>query len=320
MHLRKLLVALSLGVCAGWGQAADPIHQELLDKHKPEKISGHVWMIQGPIGYPNPQNQGFMNNPGFIVTADSVVVIDPGSSAAIGRAVVQHIKANTDKPVTHVLTTHVHGDHWLANQSIRDAWPDAKFYAHPAMIKLATEGAAEFWLGNMDTLTEGATKGTQALIPTEALSNGQVLGVGGVNIKVHIAEGKVHSSTDAMFEVLEDKVLFTGDNFNNRRIVRMDDGSFAGSIRVADVALKLDIETIVPGHGPKGGKQVLNYYRNYLDTVYGSVKTLRESMETFEMKPKIAEKLGDFKDWQGLDDELGKHISLGVLEAEQEDF
>ena len=35
---------------------------------------------------------------------------------------------------------------------------------------------------------------------------------------------------------------------------------------------------------------------------------------------KIAEKLTAYKDWHSMDDTLGKHISLAVLEAEQEDF
>lgn len=67
-------------------------------------------------------------------------------------------------------------------------------------------------------------------------------------------------------------------------------------------------------------KNVIAYYRDYLSKVYGSVKEMREKLQPHEMKPQIAAKLGDYKDWQGLEEELGKHISLSVLEAEQEDF
>ncbi len=297
-----------------------PVHQDLLEHFKPEQVSERVWMIQGPLGYPTPENQGFMNNPGFVVMSNSVIVIDPGSSGAIGRAVAAHIKATTDKPVTHVFSTHVHGDHWLANQALQENWPQARFYAHPEMIRLAHAGEAENWMRNMDTLTQGATKGTVAVIPTEALADGQTFKIDEVTLKVHIAEGKVHSATDAMLQLVEDKVLFTGDNFNNKRIVRMDDGSFAASIKAADYVLALDVDTIVPGHGAKGDKATIRANQTYWSTVYGTVKELRETLEPFEMKPQIAEKLADFKDWQGLDDELGKHISLAVLEAEAEDF
>jgi hypothetical protein len=38
------------------------------------------------------------------------------------------------------------------------------------------------------------------------------------------------------------------------------------------------------------------------------------------MKPQVETKLADFKDWQGYKEELGKHISLSIQEAEQADF
>lgn len=296
------------------------LHQDLLEKYKPEQIADQVYMIQGPMGYPNKENQGFMNNPGFIVTDTEVAVIDPGSSAAIGRAVLAHIRKITDKPITKVFTTHVHGDHWLGNQAFKEENADVKFYAHPAMIEEAHNGAAATWIETMDSMTEKATAGTEAIIPTEKLENGQVIKVGDVTLKVHLIEGKAHTDTDVMYEVVGKKVLFTGDTINNKRIVRMDDGSFAGGVKAAEYALTLDVDKVVPGHGALGSKNVLAYYRDYLSKVYSSVKEMRETKEAHEMKPEIEKKLADYKDWQGLDEELGKHISLSVLEAEQEDF
>ncbi len=296
------------------------IHQDLLDKYKPEQVSDHVYVIHGPTGYPNKENQGFMNNPGFIVTDKEVVVIDPGSSSAIGRSVLAQIRKISDKPITKVFTTHVHGDHWLGNQAFKEENPEVKFYAHPTMIEEANNGAGEEWIGTMNSMTENATEGTEAIIPTEALENGQEIEVGDLKLKAHIIEGKAHTATDVMYEVVGEKVLFTGDNINNKRIVRMDDGSFVGSIKAAEVAMTLDVDKVVPGHGPSGSKNVLTYYHDYLSKVYNSVKDMREEMEAHEMKPKIEEKVAEYKDWAGYEDELGKHISLSVLEAEQEDF
>ena len=82
----------------------------------------------------------------------------------------------------------------------------------------------------MESLTERATQGTEAVIPTEALKNAQLIKIDEITIKAHLAQKKAHTTSDAMYEILEDKVLFTGDNINHRRIVRMDDGSFAGQI------------------------------------------------------------------------------------------
>lgn len=45
-----------------------------------------------------------------------------------------------------------------------------------------------------------------------------------------------------------------------------------------------------------------------------------EGIEAGEMKPDINAKLTDFHGWSGHDTELGKHISLFVLEAEEAAF
>ena len=299
---------------------ADKVHQALLNDYKPEKISEHVYVIHGPLEMPNPENKGFMNNPAFIISENSVAVIDPGASVQVGRAVLAHIKKITDKPITQVFNTHVHGDHWLGNQAFFEANPDVKIYAHPKMIEADKAGDAEQWVSLMSKLTNKATDGTKAIIPTEALKDGQEIKAGDVTIKVYLSE-HAHTKTDAMFEIKEDKVLFTGDNVTNKRIPRMSDASFRGNIAVIEQISQGDFEKIVPGHGLTGNKEILNIYKNYLSTLYETVKTLRdEGLEDFEMKDKIVEKLADYKDWAGFDDEIGKHISLAVLEAEQAEF
>ncbi len=86
-----------------------------------EKISNHVYVIHGPLELPNETNEGFMNNPAFIVTDDGVVVIDPGSSVHTGNMLLREIRKVTELPVIAVFDTHVHGDHWLGNDAIKRA-------------------------------------------------------------------------------------------------------------------------------------------------------------------------------------------------------
>ena len=121
-----------------------------------------------------------------------------------------------------------------------------------------------------------------------------------------------------MFEIVEDKVLITGDNSFNKRMPRLDDGSFAGNMKAMDDGLKLDVAVVVPGHGPAGGKEVLSGFKDFLSIIYDTSKKLREEdMEAFEMKPEIVEKLEKFQKWDSFDDSIGKLISLAVIEAEK---
>lgn len=292
----------------------------ILSPYKTKKVAEHTYVIHGPLETPNKANSGFMNNPAFIVTDKSVIVVDPGSSVQIGRELVLRIKEQTDKPITHVFDTHVHGDHWLANHGIKEAFPTAKFYGHPKMIELAKAGEANEWIKTMMSLTDNSTKGTEAIIPENELKDGQEIKVDGITIKAYVGT-KAHSITDVMYEAVEEKVLFTGDNITSERIPRMVDGSFMGNIAVADQALALPIEIVVPGHGMTGGKEVLSAYRQYLSTIYENSKELaEEGLEAFEMKEKLIEKLVEYKSWSGLDEQLGKHISQAVIEAEEADF
>ena len=290
----------------------------IMDKFEAVNIAEHTWGIFGPLTAPNPENQGFMNNPVFVITDKSVVVIDPGSSVQVGRALLEKIRKQTDKPITHVFNSHVHGDHWLGNQAFLEANPDVKIYAHPEMITEAKEGEAETWIALMKTLTEGATEGTEATIPTIALENNQEIKIDNITIKAHLNK-LAHTKTDAMYQIIEDKVLITGDNTFNNRMPRLDDGSFVGNMAAMDLGLALDIKHVVPGHGAVGGKEILSNFREFLYVIYDNSKMLLdEDMEPFEMKPIIVKKLEKFKEWDNFEGAIGKLISVAVLEAENE--
>jgi len=293
---------------------------DIMSGFETEKIATNTYVIHGPLDMPNPENRGFMNNPAFILTDDGVVVMDPGSSEEVGVALLTRIAAVTDKPVKHIFNSHIHGDHWLANHAVAQGNAEVKIYAHPEMIKEAKEGGTETWLSLLESLTEGATKGTTAMLPVQALKDGEEISIGGMTFKAHLSE-IAHTKTDAMIEVIEEGVLFTGDNLTYQRMTRMDDGSFRGNIAALDKALSLEVTTVVPGHGPSGSKEIIQPLRSYLHTMYDMADEMRqEGLEDFEMKEKISAALPKFKSWPGYEENFGKQISLAVLESEQAEF
>lgn len=284
--------------------------------HPAERVAEHTWVIHGPLGDPSVENVGFMNNPAFVVTRDGVVVIDPGSSVQVGRMVLRQIRKVTDKPVIHVLNTHVHGDHWLGNHALQEVFPDARFMAHPLMIQSAIGGQAARWLELMERLTHGATRGTRAVIPTIPVVEDQRLEIGGMSFRI-LAPPKAHSGTDIMIHVVEEGVLFLGDNVMNGRFGGMGDGTFRGSITACDRALAVDAKVFVPGHGRSGDKQVVGIYRDYLLTLFDTARAQYDlGKQDYEMKDVIRAKLGRFVDWVGFDLNFGRHISTAVLEIE----
>ena len=216
-----------------------------------EKVAENTWVIHGPLDMPNPANQGFMNNPGVVLTSEGAVIVDPGSSLQSGEMVLRMLKDVTDQPVVAVFNTHIHGDHWLGNQAIRAAYPNVPIYGHTEMLAMIKDGAGDTWVELMDKLTEGATKGTLVVGPDNALNHGDTIKVGNKTFRIH-HHGQAHTRTDLMIEVVEDSVVFLGDNVTTNRIPRMTDGNFTGNINSVDLILEVDATTWIPGHGTGG--------------------------------------------------------------------
>jgi len=231
-----------------------------------DKLSDSAYVMHGPLGEPNKQNQGFMNNPGIIIGAHGVIVIDPGGTYQVGQQVINEIKKITDKPIVAAFNTHVHGDHWLGNQAVLEQYPNVKIYAHSQMIAEAKDGEGEFWTGLIERLTEGASKGTIATYPTDATSHLQIINVGSEQFKIHNPTTKAHTTTDIMIEHVGSKTLFLGDNDMVHRL-----GGFGGTsdmhsnIKVLNYATNLNLNHYVPGHGPSGDvEHAVKPYLGYL--------------------------------------------------------
>ena len=283
------------------------------------KLTERVYVIHGPNETPNKINQGFMNNPGFVLTKKGVVVIDPGASVQVGDLLLKKIATITSEPVIAVFNTHIHGDHWLGNDAVRRAYPKAVIYAHPKMIeKSVGEGAN--WVKLMGTLTDGATKGTKAIVPDLGIDNEETLTLGSVHFRIH-HNGPAHTDSDIMIEVLEEKVLFLGDNIVAERAARLDDGDFLGNIAACELALKTSATLFVPGHGKSGGRDVVTAYRDFLKTLYATVKKYYgQGLTDFAMKDKVVAELKAYQNWSLFDTEIGKLVSLAFLQIEQASF
>ena len=312
MHVAPLLAALLFCSSA----LAGPM--DVVRAYPPQKVSDDTYVIHGPQGVPSKANQGFMNNPAWVVTADGVVVIDPGSSVQAGRMVVAQLRKTTQKPVTHVFNTHVHGDHWLGNQAILEAWPKATIIAHPDMIKRAKEGADAFWLKLMSDMTGGYTDGTRAEIPTVEAADGQEFKIGGKTFRI-LASNDAHSKTDLMIEMVEDRILFTGDNVLSRQVMNLRDGTFKGVMNATERALATQAQLYIPGHGKTGDRKFVAEQKAWFDILLPEVRRMYdEGKSDFEMKPVITQKLKAYKNWAEWDLNLGPQISLAILEIEQE--
>ena len=285
-----------------------------------EQVAENTWIIHGPLEMPNVGNQGFMNNPGIVLTSEGAVIIDPGSSVQVGEMVLRMLKAVTDKPVVAVFNTHIHGDHWLGNQAIKAAYPDAPVYGHTEMLAMVEDGVGETWVEMMDKLTEGATRGTRVVGPGHALKHGDSITIGNKTFRIH-HHGQAHTRTDIMIEVAEDSVVFLGDNVTTNRIPRMSDGNFTGNIDSVDNILKINASIWIPGHGRTGDADMVKGYRDYLTAVYTSARqAFDEDLDSSDVKPIALKATVKYKDWAGYEGEIGPQGAQAYMEVEAAEF
>lgn len=319
MMEKTWMVALLVPVLVGAAYAAQKA-APLRGEWTPDEIVDGVYVIHGPTELPSPSNQGFMNNPAFIVGDKGVVVVDPGGSVQIGEMLMVRIEQVTDKPVLAVFNSHIHGDHWLGNQAIRARYPDVPIYGHTRVGPRVLDGAGTEWVELMLRMTEKATAGTEAVGANRPVADGDVVEIDGLSYEI-LASDKAHTDTDIMVQVRERGVIFLGDNAGHGRILRLEGGSFPGNVDALERAMASGASLFVPGHGKSGGSEVAQQYRDYLSAVYATAQhAVDEGMSDFEMRPLLLPKLEAWKDWAGFEVELGGHISAAYLEAEEAAF
>ena len=291
-----------------------------LPDYTPDKVSKAIWVIHGPLGMPSAKNQGFMNNPGIVLTDKGVVIIDPGSSLQAGEMVLRALKKLSNQPVVAAFNTHIHGDHWLGNQAIKAAYPKAKIYGHPKMIQAVKDGEGDSWVSLMENMTQGATTGTKVIAPAYAVNHGDKITIGNTQFKIH-HYGHNHTHTDIMIEVIEEKTVFLGDNVLAQRIPRMSDGNFKGSMHAIDEVIKTDATVWVPGHGKTNGKSILKDFHSYLSEVYKTAqKAFNDDLDSSDVKPLLLNATAKYKNWSGYEGEIGKHGAQAYSEVEAAEF
>ena len=300
-------------------------HMTILLANEPDfnltRITDNVYVIFGPTDRQTRENRGFRNNVGIVLTDKGVVVIDPGGSAWAGEEVVERISDISSEPIIAIFNTHAHGDHWMGNEGIKRSYPDAVIYAHP-VAKRRIEGAdGERWLELVDQRTQGTGGNKKVVPPDKALDDNTIISFGTTGFRVYHA-GAAHTDNDLMVELVDQRILFTGDIVRNGMIGSIEEyGSFKGNIAVIDKILNDQFNFYIPGHGPAGGTDVPASYRRYLNAVVSTVEELfEEDLADFEMKPQVLEAVSNYTNWKNFDDLVGQHVSQVYLEIEADSF
>ena len=87
-----------------------------------------IYLLQRP----EPLRQPVEGNVLVIVNEQDVVVFEGGGMPVAAENAIRLIRSLTDKPVSHLVNSHWHGDHNLGNQVYRAQFPGITIVGHPA--------------------------------------------------------------------------------------------------------------------------------------------------------------------------------------------
>lgn len=232
-------------------------------------------------------------NSGFIVGDDGVLVIDAMMVASQVRLYMEEIRKVTDKPIRYVVNTHHHVDHSFGNQF----YLPAEIVSHRGCREaLITRGAdvgmlSERYPHYRDDWAEARL--TPASITYE---DKMIVHLGGKVIEL-LHPGPAHTYGDTLVYLPEDKVLFTGDVAFHYLTPLARDGHVSNWIKVANGILNhLDATTLIPGHGPVSGKEVVSATLKYLRLVKRTSRSHFQRGASVEDTSR-AIPLGEYADW-----------------------
>lgn len=260
----------------------------------------HVWLQpDGSWGY---------SNAGLVRDGSASMLVDTLFDERLTAEMLGAMKAATGiggKEITTLINTHANGDHTFGNRLVENA----EIIASEASAKEMGEQPPAMLAGlikqapNMGELGEYFLHcfkdfdfgGVTLRPPTKTFTGRMDLKVG--DKEIHLIEvGPAHTEGDVIVYVPKDRVVYTGDILFNEGTPIMWAGPASNWLKACDLIQSLDVEVVVPGHGPitdKSGVRKMQGYLAYVDSE--ARKRFAAGMSAEDAVFDIA--LGEYQNW-----------------------
>lgn len=238
--------------------------------------------------YLQPDGTWGWSNAGLIVDGEASLLVDTLFDLRLTQDMLDTMRRAVPAAahIGMVVNTHANGDHCYGNQLVADAEIIASVRTATEMLEvppqqLATmvQQAPQFGiLGEFVSRIFGPFKFDDiTLTPPKKTFEGSLnLKVGDKD--VHLLEvGPAHTQGDTLVYIPSDRVVFTGDILFIGGHPIAWAGPISNWIRACDRVLALDVETIVPGHGPVTDKQGVIEFKSYLDYITAEARKRYEA-------------------------------------------
>lgn len=217
-----------------------------------------IEVSDGIYAYIQPDGSWFINNTGFLAGRRGVISIDACSTQRRTRAYLDAIAAVSDQPVRTLVNTHHHGDHTFGNCLFGSATIVAHERCRDEVLALGAPANWGVW-------TEVDWGELEVSAPFLTYDTGITLWADELRCEARYVGTPAHTTNDSIVFIPERSVLFVGDLLFNGGTPFLLWGSVGGAIKVLEQVVRpLGAQTIVPGHGPVCGPEVIDDVLGYL--------------------------------------------------------
>lgn len=289
-------------------------YAQTMPKPHTVKINDRVYVLLGPIQHANKDNQGYMINSTVIIGDKGVILVDPGGTREVGLHVTKAIRRITPKPVTHVINTHSHGDHYLGNIAFKGATIISSEKCRTMVLETGFD-----WLELMEQLVGRKFPDTKPIAADVTYPEGSKTEkvIHGIRLIFWVPKGS-HTVGDILVYLPQDKVLVTGDVVVKGIVPVMQDANIKNWIDTLEEIQKLDVTTFVPGHGDLMALRDVKALRHSIARFYSGVRDgYEKGLDESEIRKSL-----DLTDWEKLGRAyvIGRNINRAYLEIENDSF
>ena len=257
----------------------------------PKYAEGLYDLGQGVYAWLVPNGSWGESNAGLIVGERESLLVDTLWDLKYTRAMLDAMRPFTEPaPLRYVVNTHADGDHFWGNELVATAETITSEASHAEMqtlhsksmilmkivgkvlsaIKIAGADRAGHWLQQL--VAPYDFRAVTATPARRTFQGNLSLTVGGRAVEL-IEVGPAHSQGDSMVYLPEAKILFAGDMLFIGSTPVMWAGPIEKWFAALERILAMDVDLIVPGHGPLTDKSGVHQVRAYWEFVVAQVRT-----------------------------------------------
>jgi len=261
----------------------------------------------GLFAYLQPDGGWGWSNAGLVVDGESTLLVDTLYDLPLTRQMLHTMRRAVPAAarIDTLVNTHANGDHCYGNQLVDGARivaserTAAEMSELPpaAMVALLEQAPAMGETGAffLECFGDFDFKGIELALPKETFAGELTLRVGDRELRL-IEVGPAHTRGDTLVHLPAERVLFTGDILFAGAHPIAWAGPVSNWIAACERILAMEVQVIVPGHGPVSGPAAVSELKAYFEYLYEQASTRHgEGMTPLQAARAIA--LDRFADW-----------------------